>query len=175
MKSKTPIPKGALRCGSLVPEAGTYGRWALLKHWRVPFALKPVLDATTIEDGLRAVDEVVVSGVASLPPDVLQLLVKHLEVEENWASEPKTKKFSVVAARASEAVAVAKEPAAAADVATIVPATDKPIDEGLPPPAGQLAGKTFVISGVFDNISGPKSANFCSINRPFIEETQVTE
>ncbi len=67
------------------------------------------------------------------------------------------RRASGVAARAPEAVAVAKEPAAAADVATIVPATDKPIDEGLPPPAGQLAGKTFVISGVFDGISGPKS------------------
>ena len=77
MKSKMAIPKGALRCGSLVPEAGTYGRWALLEHWRVPFALKPVLKAATIEDGLRAVDEVVVSGVASLPQDVLQLLVAH--------------------------------------------------------------------------------------------------
>ena len=92
----------------------------LLEYWRVPFALKPVLTAGTIEDGLRAVDEVVVSGVAGLPPDVLQLLVAHLKNDENWAREPKTKKFSVVAARASEAVAVTKEPAAAADVATIV-------------------------------------------------------
>ena len=108
-------------------------------------------------DGLRAVDEVVVSGVAGLPPDVLQLLVKHLEVEENWAREPKVKKFSVVAARASEAVAVAKEPAAAEDVATIVPATDKPTDEGLPPPAGQFSGKSFVLSGVFDDPPGAKS------------------
>ena len=83
IKSKTPIAKGELRVGSLVPEAGTYGRWTRLSQWRVPAAFKAVREAPSIEDGL---------------------MVAHLAVEEHYARETKKKALSVMAETAAEAV-----------------------------------------------------------------------
>lgn len=156
IKSKLPIPKGELRCGSLVPEAGTYGRWSAIDQWRVPQSLRAIRDAPSIEAGLRALDEVIVTGVAALPDEAFARLVAHLENADNWARE--SKKKSAVAARAAETV---REATAASDADSTPPTpstavaarTSEPAD-GLPEPNGQFAAKTFVLSGEFDALPG---------------------
>ena len=89
------IPKGELRVGSIDDQSGSYGRWVHLDCWRVPAKIHQGLprlgspeaeDPAAFEAALLSMNEVLLSGVEELEPEIRQLLVRHVMDPTKWAA-----------------------------------------------------------------------------------------
>ena len=93
------IPKGVPRIGILDAQAGSYGRWVVLKCWRVPERIwRGVPDPDTCQDNgkfeaaIRSMGEIYLKGFAMLNKKDRDALVTHVMDPSNWANERKRKK-----------------------------------------------------------------------------------
>ena len=89
------IRKGELRVGSIDDESGSYSRWVHLECWRVPVKIHQGLprlgspeaeDPAAFEAALLSMNEVLLSGVEELEPEIRQLLVRHVMDPAMWAA-----------------------------------------------------------------------------------------
>ena len=97
------IPKGELRVGSIDDQSGSYGRWVHLDCWRVPAKIHQGLprlgspeaeDPAAFEAALLSMNEVLLSGVEELEPEIRQLLVRHVMDPTKWAALQHSAPFS---------------------------------------------------------------------------------
>jgi hypothetical protein len=136
------IPKGELRVGSIDEEAGAYSRWVHLECWRVPAKIHQGLprlgspeaeDPTAFEAALLSMNEVLLSGVEELEPEIRQLLVRHVMDPTKWAALQVKK---IVAPRGGGAADKAKGKGkgkgkrAAPEPSPAVPVPSVPVDAG---------------------------------------------
>jgi hypothetical protein len=153
---KLPIAEADLRVGSLMPETGTYSHWHHIQCWRTPSAFKAVIGADVdVETAVRALDEVLITGLSVLPPPAMDRLVEHLSDESTYARE--TKAADASAAKANAAVNAvtngdqdAPETEAESAALALPPTETSKLIDDFPDPKGQLSASTVVISGVFD-------------------------
>lgn len=89
VKTHEPIPKGAVRVGSMNMEAGAYGRWNILAAWRVPSRVWEGLpadgDAAAFEAALARMNEVTICGVSELNDADRAAFVAHCMDKSTWA------------------------------------------------------------------------------------------
>ena len=84
------IEKGEVRCGSLDPESGGYGRFMHLRCWRVPATVWLGLptagaDTTVVETALAAMESVTLIGFPTLDVTGKAAFVAHVTDSTNWA------------------------------------------------------------------------------------------
>jgi BRCA1 C Terminus (BRCT) domain len=83
------IGKDAIRVGSLDDRSGSYGRWFHLGCWRVPYRIWAGLQSSGDREqvllDLLHMDQVLLTGLASLPPDGQQAFVDHVMDQSHWA------------------------------------------------------------------------------------------
>ena len=93
--NKFKIRKGELRVGSIDDESGSYSRWVHLECWRVPVKIHQGLprlgspeaeDPAAFEAALLSMNEVLLSGIEELEPEIRQLLVRHVMDPTKWAA-----------------------------------------------------------------------------------------
>lgn len=89
VKTHEPIPKGAVRVGSMNEESGSYGRWNILAAWRVPSRVWEGLpadgDAAAFEAALARMNEVTICGVSELNDADRAAFVAHCMDKSTWA------------------------------------------------------------------------------------------
>ena len=93
VKTKAPIPKGAVRVGSMNMETGSYGRWSILAAWRVPSRVwlglpDPEGDAFTAANcdlALVQMNEILLTGVSDLAEEDRAAFVAHCMDRSTWA------------------------------------------------------------------------------------------
>ncbi|KAJ8608077.1 hypothetical protein CTAYLR_009625 [Chrysophaeum taylorii] len=152
----TKIPLGAIRVGSLDPEAGAYSRWQHLECWRVPSALWlgfPDKDPATIEQALLRMSDLLLVGVAELDPEDRRVFVAHCGDEANWAR--RSKRGAATYERTTKEKKRAEQPATrelAAFGNFVVPRSSGAR-------AASLSGKTVVLTGIFPELGGGRGLN----------------
>ena len=93
VKTHEPIPKGAVRVGSMNMEAGAYGRWNILAAWRVPSRVweglpdpaSPLTTPALVEAALLQLNEVLLCGVGELSDEDRAAFVAHCMDKGHWA------------------------------------------------------------------------------------------
>ena len=140
------IPKGELRVGSIDDESGSYSRWVHLECWRVPVKIHQGLprlgspeaeDPAAFEAALLSMNEVLLSGVEELEPEIRQLLVRHVMDPTTWAALQVKKIVAPSGAGAADkgkgkakATARATGKRAAPEPSPAVPVPSVPVDAG---------------------------------------------
>ena len=152
-----------------MPDIGDYGRWHHISCWRVPYKIRvacvgdgPEIPPTEqVRAAFDAISDNVVCGVESINPDDAGRIVERVMDASAWAKAPKKKGGDGTASAGGVGGAggagvgvggsVAAETSEDTSAALALPPTEtsKLVDD-FPEPRGQLAGKTVVISGVFD-------------------------
>jgi hypothetical protein len=103
------IPDGSLRCGSMDPESGTYGRWRHIECWRVPACVwlglpdPAASDATAFEEAIVSMQSVTLCGFVELPPPLKKQFVAFVMDRDNWAKLTATSAAKAAAAAAARA------------------------------------------------------------------------
>jgi len=170
------IAKDTLRVGSLDPTSGTYGRWHHLPCWRVPMSVWSGLTQPTKADwvlhDLKAMDEVVLTGLYDLSEEDCQIVCEHVMNQNHWARPSKKKETEIVS----------KKRKALSDVTVLAePNSKEPDDNEEVPPnkivktkqrftiprpgvdgaidANALDGKRFVLTGLFPEVGGGTGLN----------------
>eukprot|EP00978_Attheya_sp_CCMP212_P033783 scaffold138237_cov50-Attheya_sp.AAC.2 len=172
------IEKGEIRIGSINDDTGSYGRWCHVRCWRVPHKVwlglpdpKECQDPHQFQSALASMNQVLLSGFSELPHVEKQYIVRHAMDRSNWAKERKKKKMisSTASPKPDTAASgttvkeednndpAAKAPTAESNGAVVTASRQRfvipvPGQNGAQPNA--LAGKTFVLSGLFPEVGG---------------------
>ena len=157
-----PIAKGALRLGSLNTVTGSFGRWAHVDGCaRIPSVVHAFLPADLAHDAVKealcAMDGLTVEGILSLNDAQLQLLCDAVSDTTRWAKTTKPKKNEIEATKAAAAAATDAPTGASTTTTATTTTLATAATTHAPAPnvvTGALAGKTVVLTGVFDAIGG---------------------
>jgi hypothetical protein len=114
-KCKSLIAKGAVRIGSLIEDAGTYGRWVHLECWRVPAAVWLGMPpegspAAYFMMALVAQSDLVLLGFASLSAAERQAVVARVIDPGNWAKRTAASRTAGPVWSAPEDARISAEP-----------------------------------------------------------------
>ncbi|KAH8076371.1 hypothetical protein JL721_369 [Aureococcus anophagefferens] len=115
VKTHEPIPKGAVRVGSMNMEAGAYGRWNILAAWRVPSRVweglpdpaSPLTTPALVEAALLRLNEVLLCGVGELSDEDRAAFVAHCMDKGHWAKLTKRRAPPAAAPAGAAAAAAA--------------------------------------------------------------------
>lgn len=177
------IEKGAVRVGTLDPEAGSYGRWVHLDCYRVPSKVwlgipdpAKCKDVSVFEECLMQMGGVQLAGMAELPPEARKIFAEHVMDKSKWARLQKRK--SKPESEATEAAGGAAQPRKRLKTEALASNKGGALaDEGgssgalvttkaeptkfVVPVAGQglavrssLQGETVVLTGLFPEVGG---------------------
>ena len=157
--TQAPIPKGALRFGSLNLATGSYGRWALASRTRIPSVVHAFLpdnlgDLQAVKETLRGMAGLTIAMLDTLSEEQLDELAVAVCDRSRWAKTTKHKQQEIDATKQKRARE--EEPAAApglddgttttASTGTTIATTNETVS--IVPKA--LQGATCVLTGVFD-------------------------
>lgn len=182
-KSGSLIEKGTVRIGFMT-EAGTYGMFCQLCHWRVPSKVWLGLpdparcrDRRKFDKALQRMNQVALSGLEELPAKSRKEVIRYVMDKTHWTfggNPEKVRKKPAAASTTNEEEAEEEErdgdetPAAPrapsrgrqSDIATtsteLVPLKKQFSipTPGRDGPGGSLSGQSFVLTGVFPEIGG---------------------
>ena len=176
---ETKIEKGVLRVGQINLEAGAYGRWVRLSCWRIPAKIweglpDPGLGRECVEDALRRMNRVMLTGMHELSDVDLAAFVDYCMDKAHWAKKQNRKPKPVdpfaakyappppatVEASTETALALPDAPGAGPVVAKAKPggAFIMPLP-GRSGVEGCMAGLTCVSTGVFPEVGGGSGLN----------------
>lgn len=162
-KTKTFIEKGQVRIGFML-ESGGYGLWVHLNSWRVPSKVwlglpdpAKTRDARKFEGSLKRMGEVTLAGVKELKAAERKKLVRYVMDKTHWTfggavdkvrKKPKQVESASKGSSSSSQQSTSLVVAAPEKKQFVVPVPGKGA------PSGSLAGKTFVITGIFPEVGG---------------------
>jgi len=168
------IEQGEIRFGSLVEETGTYSRFRHLKCFRVPAAIWLALpdpetcsDASLFKAAITSLQQVGMCGFTELPSESQDKVVAYFMDKSNYARLTKNSKafnpnqMATTSYSSSSHAATYLNPSgphSSSSQALVHPVSSstfvlpRPGLQGAP--EGCLAGKTFVLTGVFPEVGG---------------------